>query len=49
MVTGPDTHFLLVEVQHDISRLFDNKLSGTVWVDDVSLAPLLESGKPGPQ
>ncbi|MGH9703903.1 MAG: tetratricopeptide repeat protein, partial [Candidatus Acidiferrales bacterium] len=47
VMTGPDTHFLLIEVQRDTSRLFDNKLSGTVWVDDVSLTPLPESGKAG--
>ncbi len=47
LVTGADTHFLVVALQRDPSRLFDNKLSGTVWLDDVALTPLLESAKPG--
>ena len=37
--TSPQTHFLLVRMYRDASRLFDNKLSGTVWVADVSLIP----------
>ncbi len=47
LVTGADTHFLVVALQRNPSRLFDNKLSGTVWVDDVSLTPPLEGAKPG--
>jgi tetratricopeptide (TPR) repeat protein len=39
VVTGPETHFLLVRLQREASRLFDNKLSGAVWVADVSLVP----------
>ena len=35
--TGADTHFLQVRLRRLPSRLFDNKLSGTVWVDDVTL------------
>jgi len=35
--TGPETHFLLVQLVRDPSRLFDNKLSGTAWIADVSL------------
>jgi len=35
--TGPETHFLLVRLVRDPSRLFDNKLSGTAWIADVSL------------
>jgi tetratricopeptide (TPR) repeat protein len=37
VVTGPETHFLLVRLQREASRLFDNKLSGAVWMADVSL------------
>jgi tetratricopeptide (TPR) repeat protein len=37
LTTGPETHFLLVRLVRDPSRLFDNKLSGTVWIADVSL------------
>lgn len=36
-VTGQNTHFLDIRLRRLPSRLFDNKLSGTVWVDDVSL------------
>ncbi len=41
--TGPQTHILLIQLRRFQSRLFDNKLSGTVWVDDVSLAPVPET------
>lgn len=37
--TGPDTHFLAVRLYRAGSRLFENKLSGTVWVADVTLVP----------
>jgi tetratricopeptide (TPR) repeat protein len=37
VVTGPETQFLLVQLQRYPSRMFDNKLSGTVWIADVSL------------
>lgn len=39
VVTGRSTHFLDVRVRRLPSQLFDNKLSGTVWIDDVSLTP----------
>jgi tetratricopeptide (TPR) repeat protein len=35
--TGPATHFLLVRLFRGPSRLFENKLEGTVWIADVSL------------
>lgn len=35
--TGASTHFLQIRLRRLPSRLFDNKLSGTVWVDDVTL------------
>lgn len=35
--TGDSTHFLQLRLRRLPSRLFDNKLSGTVWVDDVTL------------
>ncbi|MGB6484586.1 MAG: tetratricopeptide repeat protein [Candidatus Acidiferrales bacterium] len=38
VTTGRDTHFLDIRLRRLPSRLFDNKLSGTVWVDDVSLS-----------
>ena len=37
--TGPQTHFLLVQLRRQPSRLFENKLGGTVWIADVSLVP----------
>jgi hypothetical protein len=39
VVTGPQTHFLLVRLLRYASRMFENKLSGTVWIADVSLVP----------
>jgi hypothetical protein len=36
--TGPDTRLLIVRVQRSPSATFDDRLSGTVWVDDVRLA-----------
>jgi hypothetical protein len=38
LATGPTTHFLLVRLFRDPSRLFENKLEGTVWIADISLA-----------
>lgn len=39
VATGPETHILVISLRRRPSRLFDNRLSGTVWVDDVSLTP----------
>ena len=39
LTTGPQTHFLLLSLHRAQSRLFENKLSGTVWIADVSLTP----------
>lgn len=39
VTAGPQTHFLLVRLLRAPSRLFDNKISGTVWLSDVSLVP----------
>ena len=41
--TGPETHVIAVRVARKPSERLDNKLRGTVRVDDVSLTPL---GKP---
>ncbi len=38
-VTGPATHFLVVRLYRPPSRLFDNELSGTAWIADLSLTP----------
>ncbi len=37
VTTGAETHFLLVRLYRAPSRLFDNQLSGTVWIAGVSL------------
>jgi len=39
ILTGPETHFLLVRLIRYPSRLFENKLSGTAWIADISLIP----------
>jgi hypothetical protein len=36
VATGPQTHFVLLRLRRIPSRLFDNKLSGTAWMADVS-------------
>jgi hypothetical protein len=48
--TGPKTHQILVKLIRRPSERLDNKLRGSVWVDDVSLVPGgtgSESAKPG--
>lgn len=47
VTTGPETHFLLVRLVRYPSRLFDNKLSGTAWIADISLIPSDVSGDAG--
>jgi hypothetical protein len=37
--TSSQTHFLVVQVRRFQSHLFENKLSGTAWIGDVSLTP----------
>ena len=37
LTTGPETHFLVLRIRRTPSRLFENKLSGSVWVADISL------------
>src|SRR3984885_1367665 len=44
--TGPDTHFLLVQLFRSPSRLFENKLDGTVWIADVSVVPVARPAVP---
>jgi tetratricopeptide (TPR) repeat protein len=38
--TGPHTHLLLIRLVRRPSQRLDNKLRGTVWIDDVSLVSL---------
>jgi hypothetical protein len=37
--TGPQTHLIQIVLRRMPSARFDNKISGTVWVDDVSVFP----------
>lgn len=37
--TSPETHFLVIRVYRYPSRLFENKLTGTAWIADISLIP----------
>ncbi|HXQ27333.1 MAG TPA: hypothetical protein VN822_13065 [Candidatus Acidoferrales bacterium] len=47
VATGPDTHFLFVRLFREPSRLFENKLAGTVWIADASLVPSsAQAGQP---
>lgn len=47
--TGAQTHFLVVHLYRGRSRLFENKLSGTAWIADVSLLPTdADAGRPQP-
>ncbi|MHB8616009.1 MAG: carbohydrate binding domain-containing protein [Candidatus Acidiferrales bacterium] len=39
ITTSPNTHFLEVRLHRFPSRLFDNKISGAIWIDDVTLIP----------
>ena len=47
LVTGPDTHLLKIALRRIPSWKFDNKLSGTVWIDDVALTPIMELPEDG--
>ena len=44
--TGPQTRLLLISLLRWSGQKFDNKLRGTVWVDDVSLVPLAPESSP---
>ena len=48
VTTGRETHFLLLRLLRARSRLFENKLGGTVWIADVSLIPAEIQGNPSP-
>ena len=43
VTTGPETHFLMVRLYRAPSRLFDNQLSGTVWIASLSLVQAAEA------
>lgn len=48
VVTGPETRFLVIRLYRPPSRLFENKLSGTAWMADVSLVPSGSQQEPTP-
>ncbi len=48
--TGPQTHLLVIRLLRKPSERLDNKLRGTLWVDDINLVPGgagSERAKPG--
>jgi tetratricopeptide (TPR) repeat protein len=49
ITTGPQTHFLIVQLRRTPSRLFENKLGGSVWIADVSLVPSSAQPEPASQ
>lgn len=49
LITGPETRLLTIVLQRVPTWKFDNKLRGTVWVDDVSLVPVLGNTKDSPR
>jgi hypothetical protein len=48
VTTSAETHFVMVRLLRIGSRLFENKLSGTVWIADVSLVPAEAQRDPAP-
>ncbi len=47
--TGPQTHLILIRLVRRPSQRLDNKLRGTVWIDDVTIVPAGASNEgPGP-
>jgi hypothetical protein len=47
--TGPKTHMLAIRLVRKPSQRLDNLLSGTVWIDDVSLVPGGSGGYEAPR
>lgn len=47
--TGPDTRLVTIALRRLPSRKLDNKIRGTVWVDDVTLTPVEETRGRQPQ
>ncbi len=48
LASGPGTHFLLVRLVRNPSRMFDNKIAGTAWLADISLVPSSQTGRTSP-
>jgi hypothetical protein len=49
LTTGPETRFLLIRLFREPSRLFENKLDGTIWIADISLTPASAPAGPAPR
>jgi tetratricopeptide (TPR) repeat protein len=47
--SGPKTHMIAIRLVRKLSQRLDNRLSGTVWIDDVSLVPGGGSGHDAPR
>ena len=47
--TGPKTHMVAIKLVRKPSQRLDNRLNGTVWIDDVSLAPGGNGGHDAPR
>ena len=47
--TGPNTHMLVIRLLRRPSQRLDNRLNGTVWIDDVSLVPGGNGGRETPR
>jgi len=48
LTSGPESHFLLVRLVREPSRLFDSKIAGTSWIADISLTPKSGSAPSAP-
>jgi tetratricopeptide (TPR) repeat protein len=48
LTTGPETRLLAIVLRRIPSWKFDNKLRGTVWVDDVALVPVFREKDSSP-
>jgi tetratricopeptide (TPR) repeat protein len=44
---GTQTHLIEIRLAREPSERLDNKLNGTVWIDDVSLVPAVTAGGAG--
>jgi tetratricopeptide (TPR) repeat protein len=47
--TGPNTHLILIRLVRRPSGRLDNKLRGTVWIDDVTIVPHGASSNEAPK
>lgn len=47
--SGPKTHIIAIRLVRKQSQRLDNRLSGTVWIDDVSLVPGGSGGHEAPR